>query len=139
MAGHDYEIGKGLNMIVRNLVFVLILCVIVATADAHGPERGPNGGEMQDLAGSHVELVAQDNEIVVYLFDAENKPMPAQGVIATATVLAQGKQEIVTLQPAQGNVMRGRGAFMAQPGLKVVVSLTLPGQRPQLGRYAPVG
>src|SRR5512134_3879134 len=64
---------------------------------------------------------------------------PAQGVVATATVLAQGKQEIVTLQPAAGNVMRGRGAFMAQPGLKVVVSLTLPGQRPQLGRYAPFG
>ena len=139
MAGHVYEIGKGLNMIVRNLVFVLILCAIVANADAHGPKRGPNGGEIQDLAGSHVELVAQDNEIVVYLFDAENKPMPAQGVIATATVLAQGKQEIVTLQPAKGNEMRGRGAFMAQPGLKVVVSLTLPGQRPQLGRYAPVG
>ena len=139
MAGHDYEIGKGLNMIVRNLVFVLILCVIGSTADAHGPEQGPNGGEMQDLAGSHVELVAKDNEIVVYLFDVENKPMPAQGVVATATLLAQGKQEIVTLQPAEGNVMRGRGAFMAQPGLKVVVSLTLPGQRPQLGRYAPVG
>lgn len=126
-------------MIVRSLVFVLSLCIIVATAYAHGPARGPNGGQMQDLAGGHVELVAQDNEIVVYLFDAENKPMSAQGVIATATVLAQGKQEIVTLHPADGNVMRGRGVFIAQPGLRVVVSLTLPGQRPQLGRYAPVG
>lgn len=126
-------------MIVRSLVFVLSLCIIVATAYAHGPARGPNGGQMQDLAGGHVELVAQDNEIVVYLFDAENKPMSAQGVIATATVLAQGKQEIVTLHPADGNVMRGRGVFIAQPGLRVVVSLTLPGQRPQLGRYAPLG
>lgn len=126
-------------MIVRSLVFVLSLCIIVATAYAHGPARGPNGGQMQDLAGGHVELVAQDNEIVVYLFDAENKPMSAQGVIATATVLAQGKQEIVTLHPADGSVMRGRGVFIAQPGLRVVVSLTLPGQRPQLGRYAPLG
>jgi hypothetical protein len=127
-----------MHMIIRTLAVVLSLCMIVATAYAHGPARGPNGGQMQDLAGGHVELVAQDNEIAVYLFDAENKPMSAQGVAATATVLAQGKQEMVMLQPADGNVMRGRGVFLARPGLKVVVSLTLPGQRPQLGRYAPL-
>ena len=33
-------------------------------------------------------------------------------------------------------MLRGRGEFVEQPGLKVVVSLTLPGQRPQIGRYA---
>ena len=125
-------------MIVRSLVYVVSLCIIVATAWAHGPARGPNGGQMQDLAGGHVELVAQENEIVVYLFDAENKPMSAQGAVATATVLVQGEQETLTLQPAEGNMMRGRGVFTAHPGLKVVVSLTLPGQRPQLGRYAPL-
>lgn len=125
-------------MIIRSLVVVLSLWIIVATAYAHGPARGPNGGQMQDLAGGHVEVVAHDNEIAVYLFDAENKPMSAQGVVATATVLSQGKQERVMLQPADGNAMRGRGVFLAQPGLKVVVSLTLPGQRPQLGRYAPL-
>ena len=125
-------------MIIRTLAVVLSLYMIVVTAYAHGPARGPNGGQMQDLAGGHVELVAHDNEIAVYLFDAENKPMSAQGVVATATVLAQGKQEMVMLQPADGNVMRGRGVFLAQPGLKVVVSLTLPGQRPELGRYAPL-
>lgn len=125
-------------MIIRTLAVVLSLCMIVATAYAHGPARGPNGGQVQDLAGGHVELVAQAGEIAVYLFDAENKPMSAQGVVATATVLSQGKQEMVMLQPADGNVVRGRGVFLAQPGLKVVLSLTLPGQRPQLGRYAPL-
>ncbi|MFZ1415300.1 MAG: hypothetical protein WAS73_12085 [Defluviicoccus sp.] len=125
-------------MIIRSLAVVLSLCMIVATAYAHGPARGPNGGQMHDLAGGHVELVAQAGEIAVYLFDAENKPMSAQGVVATATVLAQGKQEMVMLQPADGNVMRGRGGFTAQPGMRVVLSLTLPGQRPQLGRYAPL-
>lgn len=125
-------------MIVRTLAYVLSFWVIVATAFAHGPARGPNGGQMQDLAGGHVELAAQNNEIVVYLFDAENKPISAQDALATATVLVQGKQEMVTLQLAEGNVMRARGAFIAQPGMKVVLSLTLPGQRPQLGRYAPL-
>ena len=125
-------------MIIRSLAVVLSLFVIVAIAYAHGPGGGPNGGQMQDLAGGHVELVAHDNEIAVYLFDAEDKPMSAQGIVATATVLSQGKQETVNLQPADGNVMRGRGGFTAKPGLRVVLSLTLPGQRPQLGRYAPL-
>ncbi len=125
-------------MNVRSLAFALSLCLMVATAWAHGPARGPNGGQIQDLAGGHVELVAQDNEIVAYLFDAEYKPISTQGAAATATVLVQGKQEILTLQPVEGNVMRGRGLFPALPGLKVVLSLTLPSQRPQLGRYAPV-
>jgi hypothetical protein len=128
MSTHHQE--QRLNMNVRSLAFALSLCLIVATAWGHGPARGPNGGQMQDLAGGHVELVAQDNEIVVYLFDAEYKPISAQGAVATAAILVQGKQETLTLQPAEGNVMRGRGVFPAHPGLKVVVSLTLPGQRP---------
>jgi hypothetical protein len=126
-------------MSVRSFVLALSLFLFAAPAWAHGPARGPNGGQMQDLAGGHVEVAAKDNEIRVYLFDAEDKPIAAQGVVATATVLAQGKQAVVALQPVEGNVLRGTGPFIAQPGLKVVISLSLPGQRPQLGRYAPLG
>ncbi len=125
-------------MLIRSLFLAGLVYLLALTAWAHGPARGPNGGQMQDVAGAHVELVAHGGEIAVYLFNAENKPMPAQGAAATVTVLAHGKQETVTLQPGEGNVLRGRGSITAQPGMKVVVSLTLPGQRPQLGRYAPL-
>jgi len=126
-------------MSVRSFVLALSLCLFAAPASAHGPAPGPNGGQVQDLAGGHVEVTAKDNEIRVYLFDAADKPIAAQGVVGTATVLAQGRQAVVALQPAEGNVLRGTGSFLAQPGLKVVISVTLPGQRPQLGRYAPLG
>ena len=79
-------------MIVRSFFVLFSLFITLGSADAHGPERGPNGGQVQDLAGNHVELVMQGDEIVVYLFDAENEPIAAQGVVATATVLASGKQ-----------------------------------------------
>lgn len=125
-------------MITRHFVLAASLCLFAAAASAHGPGRGPNGGQMQDVAGAHVELVARGSDLVLYLFDADNKPMPAKGAAATATVLTGGKQETVTLQPEDGNVLRGHGSLAAQPGMKVVVSLTLPGQRPQLGRYAPL-
>ena len=81
-------------MIVRRLLFACCLIAMSGIASAHGPARGPNGGQMQDLAGSHVELVAKDFELVLYLFDAENKPLPAKGATATATVLVAGQQEI---------------------------------------------
>ena len=60
---------------------------------------------MQDLAGSHVELVAKDSELVLYLFDAENKPVPAKAA-ATATILATGQQETVTFVAGDSNAMR---------------------------------
>ena len=125
-------------MIVRRLLFACCLIAISGPASAHGPTRGPNGGQMQDLAGSHVELVAKDSELVLYLFDAENKPVPAKDAAATATVLATGQQETVTFVAGDGNAMRGKGRFTAAPGMKVVVSLTLPGQRAQSGRFTPL-
>ena len=125
-------------MIPRRLLFALCLLLTPAFASAHGPARGPNGGQTQDLAGGHVELVARGPELVLYLFDAQNKPMPATGATATATVLAAGQQQTVALVAGDGNALRGNGSFAAAPGLKVVVSLTLPGQRPQLGRFTPL-
>jgi hypothetical protein len=125
-------------MIVRRLLFACCLIAISGLASAHGPARGPNGGQMQDLAGSHVELVAKGSELVLYLFDAQNKPVPAKGAAATATVLAAGQQQTVTLVAGDDNAMRGNGSFTAAPGMKVVVALTLPGQRAQSGRFTPL-
>ena len=125
-------------MIVRRLLFACCLIAISGPASAHGPARGPNGGQMQDLAGSHVELVAKDSELVLYLFDAENKPVPAKGAAATATVLATARPETVTLVAGDDNAMRGNGSFTAAPGMKVIISLTLPGQKVQSGRFTPL-
>ena len=125
-------------MIVRRLLFACCLIAISGLASAHGPSRGPNGGQMQDLAGSHVDLVAKGSELVLYLFDAENKPVPAKDAAATAIVLATGQQETVVLMASDDNAMRGKGRFTGAPGMKVVVSLTLPGQSAQSGRFTPL-
>ncbi len=125
-------------MIVQRLLFACCLIAISGPGSAHGPARGPNGGQMQDLAGSHVELVAKGSELFLYLFDAQNKPVPAKGAAATATVLATGRPETVTLVAGDDNAMRGDGRFTAAPGMKVIVSLTLPGQKAQSGRFTPL-
>lgn len=126
-------------MIIRSLALALSLWLIAAPVSAHAPGPGPNGGQMQHLGNNaHVEVVARDGRILVYLFTPENVPLPAEGARATATVLAGGKPETIPLQVTGSNVMQGTGTFSAQPGMKVVLSITLPGGRPVQGRFTPL-
>ncbi len=125
-------------MVRRCLIFAMSLWFATA-AWAHAPGPGPNGGQMQHLGNnSHVEVVAKDNTILLYLFTPENEPLPAEGATATAIVLTDGKQETVALRVAGANVMEGSGPFIAQPGMRVVVSITLPGRQPARGRFTPL-
>lgn len=99
---------------------------------------GPNGGQRTDLAGGHAELVAQDNELRLYLSDNNYRPRSAEGATAQATVLAAGKQATVTLLPDGPDMLRGQGDFTAAKGMRVVVVLTLPGAKPAQARFTPL-
>jgi hypothetical protein len=99
--------------------------------------RGPNGGQRIDLAGGHAELVAEGNELRLYLSDNAYRPRSAEGASGQAVVLAGGRQTTVALAPAGTDMLRGQGDFAAAPGMRVVVTLTMPGQRPAQGRFTP--
>jgi hypothetical protein len=79
-------------------------------ASAHGAERRANAG-----AAGHVELVAKDSELVLCLFDAQNKPLSAKGH-RKATVLVAGQQKTLMLVAGDDSAMRGKGRFAAAPG-----------------------
>lgn len=127
-------------MIRRHLLLASIAGLSITThrTMAHGPTKGRNGGQMLDMGNNHVELVAALETLTLYVLDADDKPIDSQGVTATATVLAAGKQEAVTFQPAGGNTLIARGKFSATKGMRVAVSLTLPGQRPVQARFTPL-
>lgn len=99
--------------------------------------RGPNGGQRIDLAGGHAELVAEGNELRLYLSDNAYRPRSAEGASGQAVVLAGGRQTTVALAPAGTDMLRGQGDFTAASGMRVVVTLTMPGQRPAQGRFTP--
>lgn len=99
--------------------------------------RGPNGGQRIDLAGGHAELVAEGNELRLYLSDNSYRARSAEGASGQAIVLAGGKQSTVALAPAGTDMLRGQGDFTAAAGMRVVVTLTMPGQRPSQGRFTP--
>lgn len=100
--------------------------------------KGPNGGHRIDLAGGHGELVAQGNELRLYLSDNSYKPRSAEGATAQATVLAGGKQTTVSMRPGGPDMLWGQGDFTAAKGMRVVVALTLPGGKATQGRFTPL-
>ncbi len=123
----------------RRLIAATLL-VLPSLAIAHGPSRGPNGGQMQDIGSYHGELLAQDGRLTFFLFDANDRPLSANGATATAIVLAGGRQQTLTFAPRpDGAALVASGEFRAEPSLRVVVQLVPAAGQPRIqARYAPV-
>ncbi|WP_291296854.1 hypothetical protein [Elioraea sp.] len=109
-------------------------------AFAHGPSRGPNGGQMQDIGAYHGELLAEGGRLTFFLFDANDRPLSATGATATAIVLAGGRQQTLAFAPRpDGTALVATGDFRADPSLRVVVQLVPAAGQPRiLARYAPI-
>jgi hypothetical protein len=121
----------------RTLLAAATMLPVLAPGARASITRGPNGGQRIDLAGGHAELVADGNELRLYLSDNSYRPRSAEGASGQAVVLAGGRQTTVTLTPAGADMLRGQGEFTAAAGMRVVVTLTMPGQRPAQGRFTP--
>lgn len=103
-----------------------------------GHGRGPNGGQIQELGGTHAEMVVSDGEIRLWVLDAQDRPASVRGAVGSAIVLAQGRQQTVRMEPGPGDAyLVGRGEFQAAKGLRVVASVTMPGQPQRQARFTP--
>ena len=103
-----------------------VLLVLPLTAFAHEVAKGPNGGPVVDSAGHHLEMVARGTELVLYLTEADDKPLASAGTKnARAIVQDSGKTATVPLQPADPNKLVGTLAQPLGPGARVVVSATM--------------
>jgi hypothetical protein len=61
------------------LLATLALSGPAAAQHVHGA-KGPNGGQMEDVAGVHAELMTAGNTITINVFDEGNKPNCHQGL-----------------------------------------------------------
>jgi hypothetical protein len=117
----------------------LVLGAGLATADeghehAHD-HSAKHGGIVEHTSHHHLELVAKGGNLELYVRHEDGEDEDATGAKATATVLADGKTEQVTLTPAGGNSLKGSGSFTAGKGTTVVVSLTMPDHEPSQVRF----
>ncbi len=100
----------------------------ITSALAHDPRPGPNGGLKVD-AGSrhHAELLANGtSQIVVFLYDAADQPIPAEGYRGNAILVVGGATQRFPLQPADGNRLIGTAPVSVPTGVKGAVQLTAP-------------
>jgi hypothetical protein len=93
--------------------FAVILSLIVCRAAfAHSDSKwtkGPQGGHIVDAGGGkqHWELVANGNELTLYVLDANEKPVNADGGSVSG--------------PTGANMLKATGDFTAAKGMRVIV------------------
>ena len=106
------------------LVFAALLAA--TTANAHGPSKGANGGALVDAGDYHVEMVAKDMSLSVYINDDQDKPIDAKGFKATGIFVVRGKAHRVELVPQGANQLSGTSQAALPANPKGVVQITLP-------------
>ncbi|MBX9588641.1 MAG: hypothetical protein K2X43_05005 [Hyphomonadaceae bacterium] len=119
------------------IVAVTLALAPVALAHGTGAEKGQHGGQVVMAGHDHLELVAKDGELTLYIRGEDNKPESAKGAVASATVLSQGKQEVIKLELQGDSILTGKGSFVVAKGMRVVVSLARPEHKPVTARFTP--
>lgn len=127
---------KSLRILAAALALTLAVPSLAPSpALAHGRDIGPHGGLQVHAGPLHAELVVQDRTVTVYVYTIKDEPIAMDGGTGTATVLAGGKTERIELKPAGGNAIAGTGTFTPTDDMRVVVSVTPPGQSAVSARY----
>ena len=121
-----------------NVMFAATLLCLSLVARADGPAIGPNGGQLKDAGKYHLELVVKDTALSVYVTGSKDAKVATKGASGNATVLVGKNTTRVNLDPRGENMLAGSGGFQPAPDMKVVVSVTLPGQPPVQARFTPL-
>jgi hypothetical protein len=73
--------------------------------------KGPHGGRVVQAGDYHVELVAKDKLIEVFLTDATDKPVGPAGFKGLAILVVGGKSTRVPLEPTDDTRLSGTAAI----------------------------
>jgi hypothetical protein len=103
-------------------------------AYAHEP-KAAHGGRVAEAGPYHVELVAKDTAIEVFLIGENDKPIDPKGFKGVAIFSLGGKAERITLAPSGKNNLSGTAptALPAKP--KGAVQLTAPDGNTATARF----
>ena len=99
-----------------------------------------HGGQLRMAGPYHLELVAKDKELVLYVTDHGDNPVKTDNGTAKATIqIGKGKAgTTVKLEPAGENQMKGLGEFTLKPESVIVVFVKLAGDEAQSARFTPL-
>ena len=112
-------------MRLKTIVIVLSLLALPIAADAHDVVKGPNGGQVIDDAGHHVEFLVNGTEITLYLTDNDDKPISSARSTGRIIVQNGGKQAAVDLAAVEPNILNAKLAAPLSTGAKLAVTIKL--------------
>ena len=127
-----------LCMLGAALTFTLTSGPVLAHSDEYlDTVQAPHGGQLRMAGAQHFELVARRGEIMVYVTGHAGDKINTKGANGSATVLAGKTKAIINLVPAGDNMLKGAGQFELSQNMKVVLSVSLPGNPAQQVRFTP--
>ena len=111
-----------------NLRMLLAICALIVAlpALAHEVTKGPHGGRVVEAGDYHVELVAQQSLVDVFLTDASDKPIAPAGFKGVAILVVGGKSVRVTLEPMANTSLAGKAPSALPADTRGVVQITSP-------------
>jgi hypothetical protein len=90
---------------------------------------------VMDAGPYHVELVAQNADVSLFVSDGDYKPVPAAGFKAVAILLLDGKSHRVALAPAEGSRLSGKAPVALPKNPKGAVQLSQPDGKTAQARF----
>lgn len=105
-------------------------------AEKHDDAHAKNGGVAVEAGTYHVELVAKDKSLTIYVNGHDDKPVEVKGAKATANVFSGKDKGNIVLTSAGSNTMKGETPFAIAADAKIVVSFTLPGKKTEQARFS---
>jgi hypothetical protein len=103
-------------------------------AYAHEP-KASHGGRVADAGPYHVELVAKDTAIDVFLIGENDKPVDPKGFKGVAIFTVEGKAQRITLVPSEKHVLSGTATTTLPAKPKGAVQLTAPDGKTVTARF----
>lgn len=105
------------------IVLSLIWSVPSFAQHSHGSQKGPNGGQMEDVAGVDAELVISGSTITINVFDESKKAVSTKGFTGAALVAATAGRETIALAPSGENSLKGDAKSAIAPGAAITLTI----------------
>ena len=110
----------------RSTFFTLATVLVVPSAFAHSIDdpKALHGGQAVAAGSYHLELLVNDAEVQLYLYDKHNAPLWADSVKVAATIWTAAGATEVALQPSKRNLLTAPSPIPAADILKITVQFS---------------
>ncbi|MBM3528719.1 MAG: hypothetical protein FJX62_11545 [Alphaproteobacteria bacterium] len=119
----------------RTTIAAALTLLLSAAHGAAHDAKGANGGRVADAGEYHVELVAKNGTIDVFLSDHNDKVVASVGHKALAILVIEGKSQRIALEPAGAGRLSGKASGSLPVAPKGVVQITRPNGKTVQARF----